>query len=580
MSKVILYLLEVSTVLAILYSLYLLLLKNETFFSLNRFFLLFILGFSFLFPLLNFDLFPSKVAIIKQPIEQLSSIRASYYEALASWSYEGSNRTLNNQQVNTNTNMPTVAWNSKKMALTLLLTVYGIGLLAMIFRISWTFLWIIRLKSSNPKESIQGVVVVKLPHPIAPFSFMKYVFVYKDLIDSEEFDQILAHEKTHIKQRHSIDLLFVQLLAAGLWFNPVVWLLIKSLKTTHEYIADKKMIASGHSLVEYQSLLLRQLISNNSYGLVHNFNLSFIKKRITMMTIKESGWVGRAKVAITLSIATIFSLVIVQCNFKVDEQVSIKPISSSPVEYADDINVPILPSTTVTYNRDLSNALNLTIQDNKITINNVEVEIDKIASLVAEKSSESTIVVVVIDGKQSMALVRDVQLEFRNANRRKLLYLGKTTSGKQVEITFLLPPDPENTRSGLPQMPSFDLSKGTRKGDIVTLDKTEILMIDLGNQDGFANQNKVERFVKSHIERQSSDYVVSAKYKDDDTFNDYLLNLTFIQEAFNQIYDERAQKMFGKSFGEMNIERSNNEEVKKQYMAVRKGVPKAISIAD
>jgi beta-lactamase regulating signal transducer with metallopeptidase domain len=148
-----------------------------------------------------------------------------------------------------------------------------------------------------PHAEMDGVKIIKLPFPTAPFSFFRYVFVRDEMVGTPEFDHILAHERTHIQQKHSLDLIFVQLLAAFLWFNPVIWLLIKSLKTTHEYIADKKIINSGYSLVEYQTLLLKQLISNNSFGLVHNFNLSFIKKRITMMTHKKSGWSGKVKVA-------------------------------------------------------------------------------------------------------------------------------------------------------------------------------------------------------------------------------------------------------------------------------------------
>jgi len=151
---------------------------------------------------------------------------------------------------------------------------------------------------------------------------MKDVFVYKKMIGTKEFELILAHEKTHIEQRHTYDLLLVQTLAIFLWFNPFIWLLLKSLKTTHEYIVDKKIIHQENcSLNEYQSLLLTQLITNNTPILVHNFNLSFTKKRITMMKKRESGKPGKLRTAFALVTVVVFSLFMVQCHSNIENEI-------------------------------------------------------------------------------------------------------------------------------------------------------------------------------------------------------------------------------------------------------------------
>ncbi len=314
MTRLILYLLESSLVLVLLYLLYLLLLRREVFFSLNRYFLLSIMVLSLFFPVLRFKIIPSDLGLINQQINGLSDARKSYFEAFETWSLE-------DQVIVTEGEKDTIGTN---YGLAILISIYGLGLVAMIVRLGWILQWIWRLRSSCPETLIHGVKVVSVPHRIAPFSFMNRVFVHGDVMLKEEFAQILAHEKAHIQERHSLDLILVQFLAAVLWFNPVAWLLIKSLKTTHEYIADKKMIRQGYSLVEYQTLLLKQLISNNSYGLVHNFNLSFIKKRITMMNITKSGWLGKVKVAFVMLSAVIFSLIIVECNSQLEEQLSLE----------------------------------------------------------------------------------------------------------------------------------------------------------------------------------------------------------------------------------------------------------------
>lgn len=566
MSSLILYLLESSAVLVILYSLYWLLLSKETFFSLNRFFLLAILAFSFLFPLLSFDLSPSSGSVIDKPIGELRDMRMSYYDAFEAWSYE----TVGNSLITESTDghLAKEKVSTQPLLLTIALIIYGIGLAAVVFRLIWSYCWVQRLKNSSQKEVLHGLTVVKISHQIAPFSFLNSVFVHQDMVQSEDFDQILAHEKTHIRERHSLDLIFVQLSAAVLWFNPVVWQLVKSLKATHEYIADKKIIDQGYSLVKYQTLLLRQLISNNSYGLIHNFNLLFIKRRITMMNIEKSGWTGKAKVALVLSAVVVFSLVIMQCNSRTDEQVLLESQASSSIEVSNGIDLPVLPESGYKFNLDPSNSLNLTIAGNKITINGEVVEVDQIVSVLENTSDEQDIIITRIDRAQPMALVREVQWEFRKADRLKFLYVGQTPTGKeQVEVPLLLPPVPGNN------LPAIDEKYATENN-------IGLLKIQMDDHTGSAIQQKVYDFVKGQLAEQKSNYVVSARFSDDDIYNDYLVNLYYIKEGFHQIYDERAQEMYGKSFSEISENRSINEEYGEMYNALRQGIPMALSIAE
>jgi len=554
--------------LSVLYALYLFLLQKETFFHINRFFLLVIPIFSFLLPLLSFDIYPANGGMMSQPIERLSDIRMSYYDAMQDWSMTGGQ--LADGQVMTETDG--TSFNEAKvhyLILAILLFIYGLGLLILITRLIWTCVWIRRLRVSHPMEVIDGVNVVKVSHPMTPFSFLEAVFVNKDMLHTEEFLQILAHEKTHIRQRHSIDLIFVQLLAAGLWFNPVVWLLIKSLKTTHEYIVDKKMINQGYSLVEYQTLLLRQLISNNSYGLVHNFNLSFIKKRITMMKIKESGWAGKVKVALVLSLVAVLGLLIVQCNAKIEDSVSFR--AKSPSGLSESIDVPVLPTNLNSFDGDLSSAISLTIHRDQVAINDQKVELGEFLEVINEEYSDKNIVIMKVDQSQSMSLVRKVEWELRKADKRKLLYVGRTVGGDPVRMPFLLPPNPESDFEN--RMPKID-DQYAKENDI------DVLKIDLGKSNGSVNQQLVYDFVNEQISRGRSNYVVSGKYDDSHTYREYLVNLHLIQEGFNQIYEERAQRMFGKGFREMSAERESSDQANEAYLSVRKGVPRAISVAD
>ncbi|CAN0188815.1 unnamed protein product, partial [Chrysoparadoxa australica] len=267
-------------------------------------------------------------------------------------------------------------------------------------------------------------------------------FVHEEALEDNAFQQILAHENTHIDQWHSIDLLFVQLLAAFLWFNPVTWQLIKSLKATHEYIVDKQMIKQGYSLVEYQTLLLRQLISNNSYGLVHNFNLSFIKKRITMMKLKDSGWAGKARFLTAVTVAIVFSLVIVQCNSKIDGQDDLVHPSGEASLQHEGVSLPVISETEgYAAKMDMSNSLTISISGNAMTINGQSTTLDDLPMLI--KSSGTTAassVILEVNKSQTMHFVNQVQGVLRQENRRKILYQAISEKNEKVDLPILLPP--------------------------------------------------------------------------------------------------------------------------------------------
>ena len=553
------YLLESSIVLTLFYLLYFLVLRKETFFSFNRFFLLAIVTVSLLLPLLNFNFNYPNIDVVVGPLDKISSFRTASYETIVLWEFETSASTSANTTA-LGTKPIVFASDWIKVLFIALLLLYAIGIVVCLSRLGWTLRWILKMINKHPQQKFGRVKVIKIPNPTAPFSFLKYVFIHDAMIDTPDFDQILAHEKTHIQQKHSIDLIYVQLLAAFFWFNPLIWQLIKSLKTTHEYIADRQMINSGYSLVEYQTLLLKQLISNNSFGLVHNFNLSFIKKRITMMKNKKSGWSGKLKVAATIAGAVIFSLAVIQCNSKFEEPGSLNSESTSVNKLTDAVELPVLPKTGYKFTGDSTDALTFTVAANKLSINGKRYEVNEIVSMIEKGGlpSNEGFVVMRVDKNQPMDFVRDVQMELRKADRRKVLYVGQTTAGERVNALLMLPPTPDN--EPLP-----------KTMDLIASGKIDLLKIDLGENAGSVNQQKVYDFVKSHVQKKSSDYVVSASFDSEDTYNDFLVNLIYIKEGFTQIYQERAQKMFGKDFYETE---------KEEYLAVRKGIPTAISVAE
>src|SRR5690606_36104355 len=217
MTSFFMYLIESTAVLALLYLLYVLVLSRETFFNLNRFFLIAILVFSLAFPFLSFDFNQAEVVAVERSVEEISKFRNSYYEALALWDFSGRNQVSDIQNAADWSPLfvPDKEW--LNLALYGLLVVYISGALFCLSRLIWTLKRIRKLISLHSCQELEGVKVVSLPYATAPFSFLRFVFVHEALLNTQDFEQIMAHEKTHINQRHTIDLIFVQLVAAILW---------------------------------------------------------------------------------------------------------------------------------------------------------------------------------------------------------------------------------------------------------------------------------------------------------------------------------------------------------------------------
>ena len=582
MPNLLIYLLESSAVLAFFYLLYVLVLRRETFFNLNRFFLLGILVFSLLFPFLSFDFNPSKVPVVEQPIEQISLVRLSYYDLMESWDFESEGVPADEMEIVTYESAS--SWNWKEFSMIVLMAIYVIGVVGCLSRTIWTVQWIYKLIKSSPKEKCGGLIVVKTSKPISPFSFLKYVFVHDSLINTPEFDQILTHERTHVKEKHSYDLIFVQLLAAFFWFNPVIWRLIKSLKTAHEYIADQKMMNEGYSLVEYQTLLLRQLIGNQSYGLVHNFNLTFIKKRITMMQNNKSGGLGKMKVAMALSGALLLSITIVQCNSILEEQGNLNFIDAN-AQINQSVNLPKWENTYQDDEIDKSNVIELTLVNEKIYLNGSDMTLGELSdALNTSRQWQNEIVLAKVDANENMKFVSRVLFEFRRFNVRKFLFEGQSRDGSEASYLKMNLPARKNFEMEMsiendvskhdpsflqisPMMPKEKFAEENWPllnywGDAnFTIDRIDswgdpqvtLNNVPLGQKDyeDLLLTSTVD-FVKNYGSTGRSNYVVLVWLDGKNSFQEFMTKSNVARLAYLTAYDEKSLEQFGQSFSDLS----------------------------
>jgi BlaR1 peptidase M56 len=275
MSDLVRYALESSLCLAFFYAVYWLFLKNETYFFLNRFYLISGLLVSFIIPGLK----------VTSPFR---SARA----ASAPVSFSA---------------MPVVPVRSFGWP-DFLLAVYLAG--ALIFLIRFAF-HLVKLRSVIRRcgwSDRGGCRVVSVDRDFAPFSFLNIVFLNEGALSPDSLERILAHEQVHIQQGHSLDVLLMELVITLQWFNPFVWPYKKSLQETHEYLADCGVIAQGFSAARYKLLVFEQHVGAHLFEFANNFKQSQIKRRLTMMSKIKSRNAAKLKLLAVLPLASFLVL--------------------------------------------------------------------------------------------------------------------------------------------------------------------------------------------------------------------------------------------------------------------------------
>ena len=173
-------------------------------------------------------------------------------------------------------------------------TIYSIGLYILISSILLIILskkvyTLLNKVKRNQQLDYFSATVVLLKERIVPYTFLHYIFINKHTYQTESLEeQILTHELAHVEQKHSIDVLFIEVLQNLFWFNPIFRYYKKAIQLNHEFLADDAVINSHKNISEYQQVLLNTTAQNNNIYLASNLNYSLTKKRLLMMTTPSS----------------------------------------------------------------------------------------------------------------------------------------------------------------------------------------------------------------------------------------------------------------------------------------------------
>ena len=296
-------------------ALYYLLFRKETFFSINRWYLIATLLAGLVIPLIPigflFNGTPESVQPIVWPIQQsVITLEASLDASQASSTFRWS----------------TVLW-----------IVYLTGVAVAMGRFLWGLKAIWRKFMSGHKQKCQGYTLIWTDEIHLPFSFFGYVFwshAFKPSTAEEE--SIMSHELSHVRGWHSMDVLLIELASIAFWCNPCIYWYRRTLRLVHEYIADAFVVKNTHA-GHYSRTLLKQSQSGFQTILVNHFFHSQLKNRLKMMLKDRSKRSHLLKYGLVLPLITLFALA-----FAIRQEDKPAPRKSNGVRLKRQIQFPLL----------------------------------------------------------------------------------------------------------------------------------------------------------------------------------------------------------------------------------------------
>jgi bla regulator protein blaR1 len=169
----------------------------------------------------------------------------------------------------------------------------------------------------------QEARLVLLDNQQLPHSFLNYIFIDRNKFETGSIEnEILTHELTHVRQKHSADIIVVELIKVFFWFNPFIYLYRRSILLNHEFLADDAVIASYQNINAYRKLLVAKAAQAGASFMTSSFNYMITKKRLTMMTHKTSALVEVTK---KLAVLPLLAIAITFFSIEVSAQQPAKP---------------------------------------------------------------------------------------------------------------------------------------------------------------------------------------------------------------------------------------------------------------
>lgn len=311
-------LIKASAVIIVLLAFYKIFLEKESFFAANRIYLLSCLIFAGTLPFIVLPKLVEHQGIVATLVESSEEKQTAYMEdddlsaekqisGLETTSSQLEKKTSespiistektsllsksnNSLEQHTSEALTTMGQHSERRIAYWLMLFYFFGVVVLLVKmLSQIVHTIWKIHKNEDRIEDEGVVLLNLNGDIEPCSFFKYIFINPASYEYETHEQIIAHEKIHVRQWHTMDLLMSELAVVALWFNPFIWLLRKEVEKNIEFQTDDLMIRGNAVAKEsYQLNLVKISTRTQPLAITTNYNQSLLKQRILKINAKRS----------------------------------------------------------------------------------------------------------------------------------------------------------------------------------------------------------------------------------------------------------------------------------------------------
>ncbi len=612
------YLIYSTLSLGILLLIYRTVLIKEKMYHFNRGYLLFSLVFSLTIPLVPVGIFgdflmPHEISEISAPSSVQNSESVEVYPFIDGESYQ------------TNAEAGSGA---EGLFTSLLIGIYVIVVLILFVRLLRIIHMIQVRADRNPSTLFEGLEVVLLSENVVPHTFLSTIYVNKKRFESGKTGRdVLLHEAAHAKQKHSIDILFVEFLKIIFWFNPLLYYYKKAIHLNHEFLADDAVLKSGVSTIDYQKTLLQTLLHKPTCTLASSIHFGLTKMRFQMMNKSINKLKSVMKILSLIPLFLVMALFLGCESTPADAERSAKEIiiemtdSEMIILNGEKMDVSELDGKlqelsvndelhfTVKEHPEMKRGpffkVNSLIQhytdpkenhgqslvqikineESEIIANGKTLTLDELKSFLDEKALNSShIIDLRVNRNSEFQTILDVQKVLRVQDALRInysVYKGKDDSGSNLypSQTLTLPPIPP---SAITRQEISDAA--SKKAEVI--DQNDLLTI-LINAQGMILANdqpetisSIKNRVKSFVGNYGSDPGLSLSPKSatlaikTDRHTEYETYREILDEilaAYNDLWDEVSRERFGVPFSSLA---ENSEE----YREIREAYPKRISI--
>ena len=256
------YLLEANLYLILFYGFYRLFLHKETFYRLNRYYLIFSSILAFILPFFQLGFLKKEMVFNYTGYPQIEE--------------------------------PKSFLNLENILLLLYLAISTV----LVIKVLWGLRHIAQLMRNARKNKENGITFIEIQNSKMAFSFFNLLFIDPDM---NQKATVLKHEMVHIKQKHSFDILLFELVQISSWFNPIIYFIKNDIRLIHEYLADDATTRTDIAKYDYALFLIQNSYGNQEVTLSnHFFNSSLLKNRISMLNQKKSAKWARLKLLFIL----------------------------------------------------------------------------------------------------------------------------------------------------------------------------------------------------------------------------------------------------------------------------------------